>query len=160
MYDDARRRTSVQEAIHSNRPAILPFEDPRNRIGKSRVETTGRAGNVPGSAPYDDRRIRDVEIVVEWRGSVESLASTLQFVGSYGAYRLVEIVHRGVVIWPNRDARNASVSRFGCRFKAVQPVDEAERRLPDLLSEIGEQMRWVHVEKLGARSNSHHKPLG
>lgn len=159
MLDEPLRRKAVVEARSEERPAAAPVRDRGHRFKAPVFKSAVSERKAPVSPPFDGPGFRGVEVVVEWRGSVEALARALQHADPYGAYRLSEIVHRGVVIWPNRDTLNASVCRFGCRFRAVQPVREAERRLTDLLAEIGEHMRWICVEKLESRQ-ARHRPLG
>lgn len=89
-----------------------------------------------------------VDVFVEWHGSVETLANKMQAAARIGPFELALISNRGRKMWPGLPMKADTATRWRCRFINTAHEMHAERAVPELLSIIGEKMRWMHVEKL------------
>jgi isocitrate dehydrogenase len=59
------------------------------------------------------------------------------------------ITNRGAMVFPGSDRRVSLVDHFRCRFVPRTSASElADADILTLLATVGDQYRWMHVEKL------------
>jgi isocitrate dehydrogenase len=95
-----------------------------------------------------ERSVVGMDIFVEWDGSPDALAASLEAISAGTALHLKMISNRGTVVYPMRGAMPSLVDHYRCRFVAQDGVEPAESDLVGLLSAVGERHRWMHVERL------------
>lgn len=87
------------------------------------------------------RNFVGVDVIVAWHGNLETLAAKLRAASRIGPLDLV-------MLWPVRKQHGETDRYWRCRFENSSNLPEAEETVTELLSIIGEKMRWTHVEKL------------
>ena len=121
---------SIPPFEHSSASSAAPFEPPKARRASPRLR----------------RSFDGVDVFVEWHGETEMLAHELNLAAGTGRFRLSMISNRGTIMWPDGSRHADHASHWRCRFLADS--EDAEIRTPNLLSAVGERLRWMHVEKL------------
>lgn len=125
-------------------------------LGRPDGESSGRAyapmtvpasPRLPQPTKPASRAVVGADIFVEWAGDAETLGQAMEAIASGTAYRLKMLSNRGTKVYPDIGAETAWVDHWRCRFVADgdEPNDAA---LLDLLSRVGTDHRWMHVEKL------------
>jgi isocitrate dehydrogenase len=95
------------------------------------------------------RRVSGVDIYVESDLEPKPLATSLDKLASTSSLRLEMITNRGAMVFPSSDRRVSLVDHFRCRFVPRNPGSElSDADILALLAAIGNQYRWMHIEKL------------
>ena len=95
------------------------------------------------------RRISGVDIYLESDLEPNPLAASLETLTSTSSLRLEMITNRGAMVFPSSDRRVSLVDHFRCRFvPRSSGLDPADADILSLLAAIGNQHRWMHIEKL------------
>jgi isocitrate dehydrogenase len=100
------------------------------------------------SVAGDDIRLVGVDVYTEQDGDADAVGRTLDALAGPD-FRLLFVSARGTVVYPAANANIDTVGWWRCRFVAAEeggPVDDAA--ILRLLGRIGEQLPWVHVQKL------------
>ncbi|HEY6088691.1 MAG TPA: NADP-dependent isocitrate dehydrogenase [Gemmatimonadaceae bacterium] len=95
------------------------------------------------------RRVSGVDVYVETDLDPRTLAGNLEKLIQTSPLRLEMISNRGTMVFPSTDRRVSLVDHFRCRF--VPREGTANLNDPEILSlltTIGSQHRWMHIEKL------------
>ncbi len=125
-------RRSKLSAPREYRKVPLPASNP----GVS-VVTTGR------------RRVIGLDVYIESELEPKALARGLENLSGATNMRLQMITNRGAMVFPSSDRRVSLVDHFRCRFVLRESAgDLADSDILSLLQKIGNQYRWMHVEKL------------
>jgi isocitrate dehydrogenase len=99
--------------------------------------------------PAKSRRVTGVDVYVETELEPKELAASLEGLAKPSALRLEMITNRGAMVYPSSDRRVSLVDHFRCRFVVRNAEsDLADAEILALLTTIGGQYRWMHVEKL------------
>ncbi|MEM9331658.1 MAG: hypothetical protein AAGA53_10050 [Pseudomonadota bacterium] len=99
------------------------------------------------------RAFEGVDVIVEWQGDLNRLVQKMQAAAQIGPFKLTMIFNHGALVWPDCPKHPETTNHWRCRFVNESGTAEAEVEVPELLAVIGEKMRWLHVEKLGAYKN-------
>jgi isocitrate dehydrogenase len=95
------------------------------------------------------RRVSGVDIYVESDLEPKPLATRLDKITSTSSLRLEMITNRGAMVFPSSDRRVSLVDHFRCRFVPRNSGSEpGDADILALLAVIGNQFRWMHIEKL------------
>ena len=95
------------------------------------------------------RRVSGVDIYVESDLEPKPLATRLDTLTGTSSLRLEMITNRGAMVFPSSDRRVSLVDHFRCRFVPRNSGSEpADADILALLAAIGNQFRWMHIEKL------------
>jgi isocitrate dehydrogenase len=95
------------------------------------------------------RALAGLDVFIESGQEAGPLADRLQADCQDSAFTLRSISNRGVQVWPAGGGETFLVDHFHCRFMLNQPLaDDGNTEIVDLLSRIGRNHRWMHVEKL------------
>jgi isocitrate dehydrogenase len=95
------------------------------------------------------RRVSGVDIYVESDLEPKPLATSLDKLASTSSLRLEMITNRGAMVFPSSDRRVSLVDHFRCRFvPRTSGSEPSDADILSLLAAIGNQYRWMHIEKL------------
>jgi isocitrate dehydrogenase len=95
------------------------------------------------------RRVSGVDIYVESDLEPKPLATSLDKLASTSSLRLEMITNRGAMVFPSSDRRVSLVDHFRCRFvPRTSGSEPSDADILALLAAIGNQHRWMHIEKL------------
>jgi isocitrate dehydrogenase len=95
------------------------------------------------------RRVTGVDVYVESDLEPKALAASLETLAKASALRLEMITNRGAMVFPSSSRRVSLVDHFRCRFVQRDPgPDVGDPEILALLSIVGAQYRWMHIEKL------------
>jgi isocitrate dehydrogenase len=97
----------------------------------------------PGS-----RKKVGVDIFIESSDSPQQVASRLRTAIEGTPYQLKMISNRGTVVWPATGGSTGCIDHFRCRFVIADRSLWNPESILGLLSRVGQQYRWMHVEKL------------
>ena len=97
------------------------------------------------------RELAGLDVFVESPRDAAMLAESLRAAVDGSAFELGSISNRGVQVWPT-SGETFVVDHFHCRFPlrgapSALGADE-NAAVTDLLTRIGREHRWMHVEKL------------
>ncbi|MFL1462905.1 NADP-dependent isocitrate dehydrogenase [Roseococcus sp. DSY-14] len=95
------------------------------------------------------RELVGVDVFVESERDPHAIGITLQAAAEGSAFDLKMISSRGAQVWPHMGGNTFLVDHFRARFMFREPPKgDAVAEITDLLSRIGRQHRWMHIEKL------------
>ena len=95
------------------------------------------------------RELVGVDVFVESERDPKAIGITLQAAAEGSAFQLKMISSRGAQVWPEMGGNTFLVDHFRARFLFREPPKgDAVAEITDLLSRIGRQHRWMHIEKL------------
>ncbi|MCW8085890.1 NADP-dependent isocitrate dehydrogenase [Sabulicella glaciei] len=95
------------------------------------------------------RELVGVDVFVESERDPKAIGITLQAAAEGSAFDLKMISSRGAQVWPEMGGNTFLVDHFRARFVFREPPKgDAVAEITDLLSRIGRQHRWMHIEKL------------
>jgi isocitrate dehydrogenase len=95
------------------------------------------------------RRVTGVDVYVESDLEPKALAASLETLAKASALRLEMITNRGAMVFPSSSRRGSLVDHFRCRFVQRDPgPDVGDAEILALLSIVGAEYRWMHIEKL------------
>ncbi len=96
------------------------------------------------------RHVVGVDIFIESPLSSEDLGHNLEKIAGSAPLRLKMISNRGTKVYPSMGAITDCVDHWFCRFvpSDSKTKDVTDKQISDLLEKIGNQHRWVHIEKL------------
>ncbi len=95
------------------------------------------------------RELVGVDVFVESERDPHAIGITLQSAAEGSAFDLKMISSRGAQVWPHMGGNTFLVDHFRARFMFREPPKgDAVAEITDLLSRIGRQHRWMHIEKL------------
>jgi isocitrate dehydrogenase len=95
------------------------------------------------------RRVTGVDIYVESELEPTPLATSLDKLASTSSLRLEMITNRGAMVFPSSGRRVSLVDHFRCRFVPRNSGSElSDADILALLAAVGNQYRWMHIEKL------------
>jgi isocitrate dehydrogenase len=108
-----------------------------------------RLSAAPDYVKVAQRRTTGVDIFVESSLSPDALGKSLTALTAEGALSLKMISNRGTKVFPGSGGVSDCVDHWRCRFvvKSAQH-DLGDADIVNLMSVIGKQHRWMHVEKL------------
>lgn len=95
------------------------------------------------------RELVGVDVFVESERDPRAIGITLQAAAEDSAFVLKMISSRGTQVWPDQGGNTFLVDHFRARFLFREPPKgDAVAEITDLLTRIGRQHRWMHLEKL------------
>ncbi len=95
------------------------------------------------------RELVGVDVFVESERDPHAIGITLKAAAEGSAFDLKMISSRGAQVWPDMGGNTFLVDHFRARFMFREPPKgDAVAEITDLLSRIGRQHRWMHIEKL------------
>ncbi len=95
------------------------------------------------------RELVGVDIFVESERDPRAIGITLRAATEGSAFALDMISSRGAQVWPDLGGNTFLVDHFRARFLFKEPPKgDAVAEITDLLTRIGRQHRWMHIEKL------------
>jgi isocitrate dehydrogenase len=95
------------------------------------------------------RHVTGVDVYVETELEPNALAASLETLAKSSPLRLEMITNRGAMVFPSNGRRVSLVDHFRCRFvRRDAGPDLADADILALLSTVGAQYRWMHIEKL------------
>jgi isocitrate dehydrogenase len=95
------------------------------------------------------RELVGVDVFVESERDPRAIGITLQEAAEGSAFTLKMISSRGAQVWPEMGGNTFLVDHFRARFIFREPPKgDAVAEITDLLTRIGRQHRWMHLEKL------------
>lgn len=95
------------------------------------------------------REVVGVDIFLESAAAPAALAASLQEAAQGLPFVLKLVSSRGAQVWPVAQPHTYVVDHFRARFMLTAPApDEGNAAIAALLARVGEQHRWMHVEKL------------
>jgi isocitrate dehydrogenase len=95
------------------------------------------------------RRVVGADIFVETSLKPQELGQALTTLAEGTALKLKMISNRGTQVFPDRGTMIDCVDQYRCRFiQRDANGDLNDAQLVELLSRVGSQYRWMHVEKL------------
>jgi isocitrate dehydrogenase len=95
------------------------------------------------------RELVGVDVFVESERDPRAIGITLQAAAEGSAFQLKMISSRGTQVWPETGGETFLVDHFRARFTFREPPKgDAVAEITDLLTRIGRQHRWMHLEKL------------
>ncbi|WP_135470227.1 NADP-dependent isocitrate dehydrogenase [Crenalkalicoccus roseus] len=95
------------------------------------------------------RELVGVDVFVESERDPRAIGITLQAAAEGSAFTLKMISSRGTQVWPEAAGHTFLVDHFRARFLFREPPKgDAVAEITDLLTRIGRQHRWMHLEKL------------
>ncbi len=95
------------------------------------------------------RRVTGVDVFVESTLMPEELAQALRALSAGRTLTLQMIGNRGNTVWPTEDRTVTLVDQYRCRFMKKSRSDTVSNaEILALLTRIGEEHVWMHVEKL------------
>jgi isocitrate dehydrogenase len=95
------------------------------------------------------RELVGVDVFVESERDPRAIGITLQAAAEGSAFALKMISSRGTQVWPEGGGNTFLVDHFRARFLFREPPKgDAVAEITDLLTRIGRQHRWMHLEKL------------
>ena len=95
------------------------------------------------------RELVGVDVFVESERDPHAIGITLKAAAEGSAFDLKMISSRGAQVWPDMGGNTFLVDHFRARFLFREaPKGDAVAEITDLLSRIGRQHRWMHIEKL------------
>lgn len=95
------------------------------------------------------RELIGVDVFVESERDPRAIGITLQAAAEGSAFTLKMISSRGTQVWPEQGGNTFLVDHFRARFMFREPPKgDAVAEITDLLTRIGRQHRWMHLEKL------------
>ncbi len=95
------------------------------------------------------RELVGVDVFVESERDPRAIGITLQAAAEGSAFALEMISSRGAQVWPDLGGNTFLVDHFRARFMFREPPKgDAVAEITDLLTRIGRQHRWMHLEKL------------
>ncbi|MBY0338732.1 MAG: NADP-dependent isocitrate dehydrogenase [Acetobacteraceae bacterium] len=95
------------------------------------------------------RELIGVDVFVESERDPHAIGITLQAAAEGSAFDLKMISSRGAQVWPEMGGNTFLVDHFRARFLfRERPKGDAVAEITDLLTRIGRQHRWMHLEKL------------
>ncbi|MDP9363794.1 MAG: hypothetical protein M3Q10_06145 [Chloroflexota bacterium] len=109
----------------------------------SRLTKVGTASQTPSS-----RHVVGVDVFVESSLDPEELGRGLERLVSDSPLRLKMVSNRGTMLYPPTGAMTDAVDHWRCRFVLRDGGEVADAHVLDLLSRVGADHRWMHIEKL------------
>ena len=95
------------------------------------------------------RELVGIDVFVESERDPRAIGITLQAAAEGSAFQLKMISSRGTQVWPETGGETFLVDHFRARFTFREPPKgDAVAEITDLLTRIGRQHRWMHLEKL------------
>lgn len=95
------------------------------------------------------RELVGVDVFVESERDPRAIGITLAAAAEGSAFTLKMISSRGTQVWPDQGGNTFLVDHFRARFMFREPPKgDAVAEITDLLTRIGRQHRWMHLEKL------------
>jgi isocitrate dehydrogenase len=95
------------------------------------------------------RELVGVDIFVESERDPRAIGITLADAAEGSAFTLQTISSRGAQVWPDQGGNTFLVDHFRARFLFREPPKgDAVAEITDLLTRLGRQHRWMHIEKL------------
>lgn len=95
------------------------------------------------------RELVGVDVFVESERDPRAIGITLAAAAEGSAFTLKMISSRGTQVWPDKGGTTFLVDHFRARFLFREPPKgDAVAEITDLLTRIGRQHRWMHLEKL------------
>ena len=95
------------------------------------------------------RELVGVDVFVESERDPRAIGITLAAAAEGSAFTLKMISSRGTQVWPDQGGNTFLVDHFRARFIFREPPKgDAVAEITDLLTRIGRQHRWMHLEKL------------
>jgi isocitrate dehydrogenase len=95
------------------------------------------------------RELIGIDVFVESERDPRAIGITLQAAAENSAFLLKMISSRGTQVWPDTGGETFLVDHFRARFIFREPPKgDAVAEITDLLTRIGRQHRWMHLEKL------------
>lgn len=95
------------------------------------------------------RRVLGADVFVETGDSPATLGAALEVLATGSPLKLKMVSNRGTQVYPDKGTLIDCVDHYRCRFIVRESTGElADVQLLDLLTRVGSQYRWVHVEKL------------
>jgi len=95
------------------------------------------------------RELVGVDVFVESERDPRAIGITLADAAEGSAFTLKAISSRGTQVWPEAAGHTFLVDHFRARFLFKDsPRGDAVAEITDLLTRIGRQHRWMHLEKL------------
>lgn len=88
------------------------------------------------------------DVFIESTDGPERIAEKLQRVIVGTPYTLKMISNRGTVVWPPTGGSTTCIDHYRCRFVISDQRAWHANSVLGLLERIGEEYRWMHVEKL------------
>jgi hypothetical protein len=80
---------------------------------------------------------------------VTAIGITMQDAAEGSAFTLKMISSRGTQVWPSVGGQTFLVDHFRARFMFKEPPKgDGVAEISDLLTRVGRQHRWMHIEKL------------
>jgi len=100
-------------------------------------------------APVNTRRVTGVDVYIESKLMPEELGAALSEVCSGTTVQLQMIGNRGNTVYPASGRSVTLVDHYRCRFMKKNRADTlTNSEILALLTRIGEEHTWMHVEKL------------
>ena len=96
----------------------------------------------------DSRTEVGVDVFIESHDLPDRIAQKLQASCSTSPFALKMISNRGMQVWPDPGTLPTCVDHYRCRFTAEGQSKWSDDAIVDLLTRVGSQYRWMHVEKL------------
>ncbi len=101
------------------------------------------------AVPVKTRRVTGVDVFLESSLMPDELGATLSEVCNGTTVQLQMIGNRGNTVWPGAGRHVTLVDQYRCRFMKKNRSDTlTNSEILSLLTRIGEEHIWVHVEKL------------
>lgn len=94
------------------------------------------------------RALVGVDLFIESGRDAEALAASLLAATAGSAFTLANIANRGVQVWPATGGRPFLVDHFRARFLLAAPVQKGQAEILDLLTRVGHEHQWMHLETL------------
>lgn len=111
--------------------------------------------NIPRLSPAlatihpSKRRVVGADIFIESELLPVPLGESLEALAEGTNLKLKMISNRGTQVYPDKGTLTDCVDHYRCRFIARNPdADLADEDIYALLRKVGEQHRWMHIEKL------------
>ena len=120
--------------------AKVPVRDYRPLVIRRWPDTTWHR-------PAAMREVVGVDVFIESDGDPQALGTSLSAAAEGSAFALQTIASRGAQVWPDQGGNTFLVDHFRARF-LFRDGPQGDAAITDLLTRVGRQHRWMHLEKL------------
>ena len=95
------------------------------------------------------RELVGIDVFIESERDPYAIGITMQDAAEGSAFTLKMISSRGTQVWPTVGGQTFLVDHFRARFLFKEPPKgDGVAEIADLLTRVGRQHRWMHIEKL------------
>lgn len=95
------------------------------------------------------RELIGIDVFIESERDPYAIGITMQDAAEGSAFALKMISSRGTQVWPSVGGQTFLVDHFRARFLFKEPPKgDGVAEISDLLTRVGRQHRWMHIEKL------------